>query len=36
MGQSEIEVLIKIYKEVYNIITVQHLKSGDIRVTLRD
>jgi len=35
-GQLEIEVLIEIYKEVYNAVVVQHLRSGDIRVTLRD
>ena len=35
-GQLKIKVLIKICKEVYNTIAVQHFKSGDIRVTLRD
>ena len=35
-GQSETEVLIKIYKEVYNAVAIYYLKSGDIRVTLTD
>jgi len=35
-GQSETEVLTEICKEVHNAITVQHLRSGDIRVTLKD
>ena len=35
-GQSETEVLIKIYKEVYNTIIVYYFKSGDIRITLKD
>ena len=35
-GQLEIEVLTEIRKEVHNAIVVRHLRSGDIRVTLRD
>ena len=35
-GQLEIEVLIEICKEVYNAVAVQHFRSGDIRVTLKD
>ena len=35
-GQLEIKVLIEICKKVYNTVAVQYLKSGDIRVTLRD
>ena len=35
-GQLEIKVLIEIYKEVYNTVTVCYLKSGDIKVTLKD
>ena len=34
--QLKIKVFTKIYKEVYNTVAVQHFKSRDIRVTLRD
>ena len=30
------EVLMEIYKEVYDAIAVYYLRSGDIRVTLKD
>ncbi len=35
-GQSETEVLTEIRKEVHDAVAVRHLRSGDIRVTLRD
>ena len=35
-GQLETEVLIEIYKEVYDTIAVHYLRSKDIRVTLKD
>jgi hypothetical protein len=35
-GQLETEVLIEIRKEVYDAVAVRHLRSGDIRVTLKD
>ena len=34
--QLKIKVFIEIYKEVYNTITVQHLRSRDIKVTLKN
>ena len=35
-GQSETKVLTEIHKEVHNTIAVHHLKSRDIKVTLKD
>jgi len=35
-GQSETEVLTEIRKEIYDAVAVRHLRSGDIRVTLKD
>jgi hypothetical protein len=35
-GQLETEVLTEIYKKVYDTVVVQHLRSRDISVTLKD
>jgi hypothetical protein len=35
-GQLETEVLTEIYKEVYDTVVIQHLRSKDISVTLKD